>query len=364
AAISSEWGSVSHNIVFGIKRHFDHSERLQRNSTYTQLGGALILDDLGLLGNAGNQEQDARVWAAWVRDEIEIGRLTLAPGLRFERIDQDRIRFETRLGETADPSVRTEANVRDRRSNSTDVFIPGIGFVYDFSGGLSLYGGAHKGFSAPTNAPGVREEESINYEFGARFSTELFVLDAAYFLTDYDNLLGTCTVSSGIDCEVGDAFNGDAATVQGLELQVGYVMGKDETLQFPVQLTFTHIDGEFDSDIASTDFFGAVMAGDPLPYIPENQGLLSFGVEAERWDTYVSYNFVDETCIRGSCGAFEQTESLSVVDVSSRWRQNDKLVWNLTLENVFDNVSISARTPYGARPNKDRTLTLGLRLSL
>ena len=37
------------------------------------------------------------------------------------------------------------------------------------------------------------------------------------FLSDYDNILGECTSSSGTDCTVGDAFNGDAATVAGVE---------------------------------------------------------------------------------------------------------------------------------------------------
>ena len=112
---TADFASTSHNFSAGIRRHFDHSERLQRNSTYTQLGGELVLDDLGLLGNAGNREQNADVWAFWLRDEIDIGRLQLSPGLRYERIEQDRTRWETRPGLTADPSSRDPDNIRDQR---------------------------------------------------------------------------------------------------------------------------------------------------------------------------------------------------------------------------------------------------------
>ncbi|MEM7500836.1 MAG: TonB-dependent receptor, partial [Pseudomonadota bacterium] len=361
---SAEFGSTSHRFSAGVRRHRDHSERLQRNSTYTQQGGQLVLDDLGLLGNAGNQEQDADVWAFWLRDEIDIGRLQLSPGLRYEIIDQDRTRWETRPGLTSDPSSRDLSNLRDRRRNETEVLIPGLGFVYELSDRWSGYGGIHKGFSAPSNAPGVDEEESLNYELGVRFNSRDTTADLGAFVTDYDNLVGSCTASSGVDCEVGDAFNGDAATVAGLELGVSHVFGKGQALRFPVSLSYTYIDAEFDSDIADTDFFGDVSAGDPLPYIPEHQALITVGLEADQWGGYLSANFVDETCVRASCGAFEATDSSTLLDASLFYSINDRATFTLTMENITDEADIVGRTPYGARPNKARTAFVGLRVTL
>lgn len=361
---SAEFGSTRHEFSAGIRRHSDHSERLQRNSTYTQLGSELVLDDLGLLGNAGNQEQDADVWVVWLRDVIDFGRLQLSPGLRYEMIEQERTRWETRPGLTDDPSSRDPSNIRDKRSNDTNVLIPGLGFVYEINDSWSAYGGIHKGFSAPSNAPGVDEEESINFELGARLGTSNTTADVGLFLTDYDNLVGTCTASSGVDCEVGDAFNGNAATVAGLELSVSHVFGSVGSLQFPISLAYTYIDAEFDSDIADTDFFGDVSKGDPLPYIPENQALITGGVEGERWGAYLSVNFVDETCVRASCGPFEATDSSTLLDTSFFFAVNDRVTLTATLENLTDEADIVGRTPYGARPNKSRTATLGIRLAL
>lgn len=85
---------------------------------------------------------------------------------------------------------------------------------------MTLVAGVHKGFTAPSNSPGVAEEEAINYELGFRYSSSTLRMEAIYFLSDYDNLLGEYTSSSGSDCTVGDAFNGDAATVRGIEFML------------------------------------------------------------------------------------------------------------------------------------------------
>ncbi|MEO0576990.1 MAG: TonB-dependent receptor [Pseudomonadota bacterium] len=358
------WGRASHNISAGMRFHQDQVQRLQRNSTYTQTNGSLVLADLGLLGNAGNQEQNADVFALWLRDEIEFGRWIVSPGVRHEDIDQDRVRWETRPGETTDPSSRAASNVRDTRENNISVVIPGIGVVYNFDDAWSAYAGAHKGFSAPSNAPDVDEEESTNYELGFRYVAANTRADVGVFVTDYDNLVGTCTASSGADCEIGDAFNGDAATVAGLEFNLSHVFRTSGDLSFPVQLTYTFIDAEFDTDIADTDFFGSVEAGDPLPYIPDTQGLLTAGFELNRWSGFVSVNVIGDSCARASCDAFEQIDSSTLVDASVLYQFSDRLTLTATVENLTDDLEIVGRTPYGARPNKARTAMIGARFAL
>ena len=131
-----------------------------------------------------------------------------------------------------------------------------------------------------------------------------------------------------------------------------------------MSLAYTYIDAEFDSDIADTDFFGDVSKGDPLPYIPENQALATVGVEGGRWGAFLSANFVDETCVRASCGPFEATDSSLLLDTSAFFAMSDRVTFTATVENLSDEADIVGRTPYGARPNKARTFTLGVRLEL
>jgi Fe(3+) dicitrate transport protein len=227
----------------------------------------------------------------------------------------------------------------------------------------TLVAGAHKGFTAPSNSPDVREEEAINYEFGFRFANNTLNAEAIYFLSDYDNLLGECTASSGSDCEIGDAFNGDAATVQGIEFVLKTELTEFNGIRVPFNITYTYIDSEFDTDIADTAFFGDVSAGDSIPYIPENQGQISLGLEANNWSAYVNGVYVDEVCVRASCGGFEKTDGSFTVDISGNYQISDDLKLFARIENVTDQQDIVSRQPYGARPNKTRTFSVGAQYS-
>ncbi len=360
---SATTGDLNHQISFAARYHEDEEDRLQRNSTYHQSGGRLHLDDQGLLGNAGNRLQEAEALSLHLVDEIQWGRWTFTPGLRYEDIDQRRTRWETRPGRTANPASRAADNLRSSRRNQTRVWLPGGGAIYSINDRLTLFGGVHKGFTAPTNAPGVDEETAWNYEAGARFSGERLSAEATWFLSDYDNLLGECTASSGADCEIGDAFNGDAATVVGLELRLAAELRPDAALSLPLELAYTHINGEFDTDIADTDFFGDVSKGDPIPYIPEHQLNLTLGLQQARWSMFLSANYIDGVCTRAACGAFERTSSTLTLDFAGNYHVTDSLDLFARVENLTRQQEIVGRQPYGARPNKDRTASLGVRIA-
>ena len=346
-----DFGGAMHSLRFGLRLHEDEEDRFQRNDAYSQTNGKIALDYLGSAGGAGNRVQSAQALAFYVHDEISVGNWTLSPGLRYEDIDQDRVRY---TGGAA-------RNFRDSRKNSTQVWLPGLGVSYQLTANWSLLGGAHKGFTAPTNSPGVDEEVAINYELGARFQDGSLSAEFIGFLSDYDNLLGQCTASSGSDCVIGDAFNGDAATVAGLEALLSADLSPNSAYRLPLTLSYTRIDGEFDTAIADTDFFGTVEAGDPLPYLPENQLRVALGVEAGRWATYLSANYVDDVCVRASCEEFERTDDSLTIDVSASYQLSAALNLFARAENLTNTHDIMGRQPYGARPNKERTLSAGLR---
>ena len=354
-------GSLAHRLDFGIRYHEDEEDRLQRNSSYHQAGGALRPDDFGTLGNAGNRLQEAAAWSLFVVDEVLWGRWKFTPGLRFERIEQQRTRWEIRPGRTESPASRSADNFRSSRRNDTEVWLPGLGAVYVASEGLSLFAGLHKGFTAPSNAPGVREETALNYEAGVRLRGGSWRVDATAFLSDYDNLLGECTSSSGVDCVIGDAFNGDAATVRGLELLVDGELRPEGRVNVPASLAYTYIDGEFDTDIADTAFFGRVRKGDPLPYIPRHQLHASVGLAAPRWNLFLAASYVGAVCTRASCGPFETTDGTLVLDTHLSYRATERIQVFARVENLGRETAIVGRQPYGARPNKDRTASIGMR---
>ena len=357
----ADFGGTEHAIDIGVRLHADEEDRLQRNSAYSQRDGRLGLDDAGLLGNAGNRIQEARALSVFIHDRIAIGRWSVSAGLRYEDIEQKRTRFETRPGRTADPAARSAGNMRDHRENFTTVLLPGIGASFDAAENAELFVGAHKGFTAPSNAPGVNEETAFNYEAGARVYGRWWNGELTAFLSDYDNLLGQCTASSGADCEVGDAFNGDAATVRGIEASLSADLSTETGLQLPLTLTFTRMDATFDSDVADTDFFGDVRRGDPLPYLPKQQVHAMIGWQRGRAQANLGLHYVDEVCVRASCGDFEKTDSALTVDVAASWRLNERVAVFARIENLTRSTGILGRHPYGARPNKDRSAATGVR---
>lgn len=346
-------GDTKHSIEAGVRYHEDEEDRLQRNSTYQQVAGKLQLNDIGELGNAGNRVQEAQATALYIHDSIEFGNWTVTPGLRYESIDQMRTRY--RGGEN-----RT---FRDSRDNHTSVFLPGLGAIYRINDGLSIVAGVHKGFTAPSNSPGVREEEAINSELGLRYSSDNTRIEVMAFNSDYENLLGECTSSSGSNCEIGDAFNGDAATVTGLEVLFSNNAPLSDGLALNTSVSYTYINGEFDTDIADTAFFGDVSAGDPIPYIPENQLQLSAGLEAKVWQVNANVSYIDEVCTRASCGQFDRTDSALTLDLAANYLINDNVKVFSRVENATDEQDILGRQPYGARPNKGRTASVGIEMS-
>lgn len=364
--IGVSWGGAPGNAMhawrIGIRYHEDEEDRLQRNSGYRQQNGTLRLDDRGRLGNAGNRIQQAEAVSVFVQDRVDIGAWTVTPGLRYEAIDQRRTRYEIRPGRTEDPASRARDNLRSTRANRTRILLPGIGAVYKVDDRISLLAGVHKGFTAPSNAPDVNPEEALNYEVGLRLNGASLRAEAVAFLSDYDNLLGECTSSSGVDCEAGDAFNGDAVTVRGLELATAADLSRSAGIEIPLEVVYTYIDGSFDTDIADTDFFGDVSAGDPVPYIPNHQIHAMIGVRKERFGVSLSASHIGAVCVRASCAAFEKTDDSLTLDFAASYRLTDAVGLFARVENLADAGDLVGRHPYGARPNKGRAMAVGIDL--
>lgn len=351
-------GAVTHGLQAGLRYHEDQEDRLQRNDNYQQLNGTLVLNGRGLEGNAGNEVQDATAWAAYVYDRIEWADWTLTPGLRYENIELERQRWRT---DGADPSSRAPEHFRDARENDVDIWLPGMGAIYRVNAATRVIAGVHKGFAAPSNAPGVDPEESVNYELGLRLDSGRMSFEAMAFFNDYENLVGFCTNSSGSDCDPGAAFNGEGVHVPGLELtfDTSFEAGG---WQLPLQVVYTWMDAEFQTDFDS-DFFGEVRRGDPVPYVPDSQIWASIGLERGNWSLYLSGNHLGAVCTEASCGAFEETDSATLFDLSAHFRVSDDIELYGVVENLSDELYIAGRDPYGARPNKPQTFMLGAKFS-
>ncbi|HEX7708882.1 MAG TPA: TonB-dependent receptor, partial [Thermoanaerobaculia bacterium] len=271
-------GGLSHEMEVGFRYHEDGEDRFQEDDQYAMLAGQLTFVKQGTPGSNANRITNANAIAFFVQDRIRLGRWSVTPGFRVESID-----YEIRDYGRTDPL--REGLQMSRRTNSVNAFVPGMGLAYAASDSLTLFAGAHKGFAPPGAGATAetRSEESVNYEAGIRWLGQPLFVEMVGFLSDYDNLLGRDTLSTG-GTGSGDLYNGGAVDVQGVELAIGRPFSFRQ-VRIPLRLAFTHTEAQFRNSFETSfaDWAPRVIAGDAVPYIPEQQWTLNSGIETDQW---------------------------------------------------------------------------------
>ena len=354
-----EMGGARHNLAVSVRYHEDEEDRLQNEEFYSQIGGDLVFERQTDLGQQANREAKAKAIAFYIEDRIEIGALTLTPGLRYEGIDLTRLDYAG-----SDPD-RSNGPTRVRQTN-IDQWLPGLGATYEL-GDAILLAGVSRGFSPPgPGNPDARAEESWNYEAGVRYRSDKVQVSAIGFYNDYSNLLGNCTQSVGCSVgDIGDQFNGGAVTVKGLELSAAVEPRLSNSVSFPLSLAYTFTDAEFDSSFDS-EFFGDVNEGDDLPYIARHQLYVEAGVNMGRAAATVGANYVSELRDNPGSGAVAENERIDdriVFDIAGSYALTDKFSLFARVDNVLDNQYAVSRRPFGLRPGVPRRIVGGARVS-
>ncbi len=356
-----DWqGAARHEFELAVRYHEDDEDRLQWEDGYRMDDGRLVLTSSGAPGSQANRVGSAEAVSVYLQDEVRIGAWTLTPGLRYESID-----FARRDYAGDDPD-RSEGTTRVRRT-SVDQWIPGMGVLYAVNPELSLLASVHKGFNPPGPGSEADAEESVNYEVGARFAGERFSGEAIVYFNDYDNLVGTCTLSSGGGCSVGDQFDGGEVEMYGLELAGTTEIDLGGALTMPLRASYTYSSAEFQNAFAS-DFeeWGTVEQGDELPYLPEHQLQLGAGIAGSRWRADLTGTFVGEMRVvagTGSPAAADRVDDHWVVDLAAAFDLTRQVSLFARIENLLDEEYRAARRPAGSRPGRPRTALVGLNVS-
>lgn len=357
---SFDVGGASHQLEASVRYHRDEEDRFQEDDRYQMVDGRMLLTSAGAPGSQDNRVGEAEAWALYLRDTITFDRLTLAPGLRYETIDLTRTNYGT-----ADPGRNGNPTVA---RNTVDVLLPGLGATYALNPDFKLVAGVHRGFVNPSPGSDADAEKSWNYEAGVRYERGLGSLEAIAFFVDYQNLVGTCTASTGGNCNIGDQFDGGGARVQGLEVvaawDAGPALGSGWSL--PVSAVYTFTDGEFRTSFSSGfDEWGDVEAGDELPLVPEHQLTLNAGIEADRWRLALAMNYVDEarsTAGTGEIPASERVDSRTLLDLSGEYELTPAASLFASVTNLTDETYNVAFRPAGARPGAPRSWLAGVKM--
>lgn len=356
---------VAHEVEVGVRYHEDQEDRFQHDDGYAMRGGRMELTSRGTPGSQTNRVADATAWSFYVEDRLHVGAFTIVPGIRYEHVDFVRRDYAAGDAERATPTRTLE--------NGVSAWIPGIGATFDAGSGVELFGGVHRGFAPP--GPGANEEtepeSAINYELGTRFRGRATRLQAVGFFSDYTNVLGAATVSSGTDGS-GDLYNGGAVRALGVELTADHDLaaGSLSGWHVPVHASYTFTRATFETSFESDyEPWGTVEAGDELPYIPEHQLFVRGGVERGRWRAQVTATYTSAMRTAAGQGPIpedQRTDAYLVLGANAEY----SLPFGATtaaiyagVENLTNETYVVARRPAGLRPGLPRSIQLGVRVS-
>ena len=345
-----KWKVVRQDLELGARLHNDSILRNHTLDGFSMNEGALVPDGVET-ETAVRNRGEAIAGAFHLHDAVTLwDRFTVAPGMRVEVIST---RFEDRL-----------TDMSDRRLDT--VFVPGLGLLVDATRWLSVFGGVHRGFSpvAPGQARETQPEFSINYELGTRALYKGLQAEAIGFFSDYSNLSGACTFSSGCDPnDVDMQFNAGNVFVYGLESLVRYRHGFKNGLRLSGGGQYTYTGSRFREDFRSNfSQFGDVEAGDQLPYVPVHLFSLEAGAGGRIWDVSARLGYTGEmrdVAGQGEIPAEELIDGFLIMDLSAEVRVRSRLRFYGLLNNATNNVYATSRRPFGIRPGAPLTFIFG-----
>jgi Fe(3+) dicitrate transport protein len=353
-----ELGSADVTLTAGFRVHEDFEDRYQKEDRYRMQDGNMILTTAGTPGAQDNRRGEADVRSGFLAADIDIGALRLSPGLRYEDIELKRIDW------ARSDQFRADGPTSVRKSSVSE-WISGIGAVYALTDRVRLIGGVHEGFNPPSPGSDAAAETSTNWEFGLRYEGAGFYAEAIGFITDYDNLVGTVTESTGGGGEIGDQFEAGKAVVRGLEL-----LGEAVVWEFnggwrvPARLAWTWTPtAEFDNSFASNfGPWGTVEKGDEMPYLPEHVGQFRLGLEGDKLLLNLNFNYQSTSRAVAGSGPIpfeEKVDAALTVDLGASYALTDTFSLQARVQNLFDEEYIASRSPNGVRPGINRWAMVG-----
>ncbi len=352
-------GRIRHDLEVGVRVHRDEEDRFQEEDLYNMSFGQPLLSSLGAPGSQSNRVASANAIAVFFEDSFSFGKWTVTPGARYEVIDLERQDYGR-----SDPVRGSEPR---STTNRVRQLVPGVRVQHVVNERNLWFAGLYQGFSPPT--PGSNErvepEESDNIEIGWRYSGRKLAAEVTGFYSNYGNLLGTDTLSSGGD-GTGNQFNGGSALVQGLEAAATWELRPSQSAQVPLRLVYTYTDTEFLSSFETNfaDWAPQVERGDELPYVPKHQLTLGATWNSPRWSVGIDGNLNGAMRTLAGAGAIPSDSG-----IPSRWTwdlaiERDLSSYRLFLQvrNLTDNTYLVARRPAGLRPGMPRTVVVGVKV--
>ena len=342
---------LDHETSLGVRFHKDQVHRHHKQRGYLMTSGDLLWDEVVRAPKLRNRAETDAV-SAWLTDTMKRKDWSLTAGVRVEDIKGFALDFETGAV----------------RANEQSIVSPGMGGFWQITKNFSALFGVYRGFSpAGPGDGGVEPEESINYEYGVRLQTSLGHLEVVGFFSDYQNLVGRCRVSDSY-CQPGDEYNGGEVEIAGVEITGGVSVSLRDQFELATNLTYTYTESAFQTTFLSEfSQWGLVQKGDALPYLPQHVAQIEASLATGRWDIIAAIKFQDEMREEpgyGRIGDELGTDGHPTLKLAATWYQSEKILLQIIAQNILNEAAIVSHRPFGARPNRPRSIVARIKLTL
>ena len=301
-------------------------------------------DPVKIVGQSHHYETAAL--ALYAKEQLELQNLTLTLGTRFEVFKQDRV-------------DRLRGSVLTDKVSS--VLLPGIGVNYQV-GQFNLFGGIHRGYTAPSSGAlkvtnfgqnvdagglDLKPERSWNMELGFRSWMQGVTIETAGFFITVEDL-----VAAGR----GTAFkNLGKVNLSGLEMAIRFGISEFVPILPDLNASYTYLQTEIvDGIVKSATIAGNVdveLNGNELPYAPQHTftvGLAKHFGDAIRMradmrfvdEVFTDFENIQQTKNRGDTGPIP---SYAIVNASINYKLTTQWQLFFTAKNILDKVYIGSR---------------------
>jgi Fe(3+) dicitrate transport protein len=353
---------VSHRLFgarneadFGFRAHYETQDRRQENGDLPDSRSGVLVE---------HNERRNQAYSGFAQNRFTFGDWTVTPGVRVEHVEYQRTnRLNGARGETSLTQV-----------------VPGLGVSYSPSARLTLFAGAHRGFSPPrtediisNTTGGVVEldpELSWNYEVGARTVLADGVrLEATFFRMDYENQIIPASLAGGVNTLL---TNGGETLHQGFELSGRLDTGaiRKSPHNFYLRAAYTSLPvAEFRGLRKSSVDNTTVITGRRLPYAPENLLTAAVGyAHPSGFDglleaVYVGSQFADDlnTVNPSANGQRGLIPSFTIWNATVNYEvERLNATFFVTAKNLFDRLYIADRSR-GILPGPPRLVQSGVK---
>jgi hemoglobin/transferrin/lactoferrin receptor protein len=272
-------------------------------------------------------ENDTLRAGIFINNVIELGKLTLTPGLRFDYYDM--------VPKNAENDDSTPFKAIDEHQLS-----PSLGAVYKFNPKLSVYGQFAQGFKVPPYdlayidhnnvmagykvipTDHLDPERSDSFEIGFRGHVGNFAFTSAIFHNQYDDFINTALIAteSGVfgPVQVFQYENIESVTIEGAELGVTYYIGDNWSLYGNT----SYMDGENDD------------TGNYIASITPLSGTAGIAYDNENWgiDSVLRWASSMKKVNDGE----HKTTGFGAVDLIAYLNMGNDFKVNMRIGNLFD----------------------------